>query len=83
MRAADKCCVPLCAQLPGVVAFIGPDDVPKGGHNEVFDDLIFAEGRVHYVGQRLGLIVAASQVRALAGRTLSFTLLMRSVPGFS
>lgn len=49
-------------QLPGVVAFVGADDIPSAGQNKVFDDVLFAADRVNYVGQRLGLIVATSQV---------------------
>lgn len=67
----DSTCLRM--QLPGVVAFIGPNDVPKGGHNQVFDDLLFAEGRVHYVGQKLGLIVATSQVRAHCSMHLEYS----------
>ena len=49
-------------QLPGVVAFVGADDIPGAGQNKVFDDVLFAADRVNYVGQRLGLVVATSQV---------------------
>ena len=51
-----------CVQLSGVVAYISAKDIPRGGKNEVYDDVLFAEGSVHYVGQRLGLIIASSQV---------------------
>ena len=53
---------PCCVQLSGVVAYISAKDIPRGGKNEVYDDVLFAEGSVHYVGQRLGLIIASSQV---------------------
>ena len=45
----------------GVVAFISAQDIPSNGNNVVFDDVLFAESHVFFVGQRLGLIVASSQ----------------------
>ena len=56
---------PLLLQLPGVVDFIGVDDIPASGDKLVFGDALFAGDRVDYVGQRLGLIVATSQVAAM------------------
>ena len=54
----------IMAQVPGVVAFIGADDIPKGGSNAVncgmTDVLVFAKDRVDYVSQPLGVIVATS-----------------------
>lgn len=51
-------------QLPGVEAFIGPDDIPKNGSNMITAGTaqapIFAQGHVEYVAQPLGLIVASS-----------------------
>ena len=44
------------------MAFVGADDIPSAGQNKVFDDVLFAADRVNYVGQRLGLVVATSQV---------------------
>jgi hypothetical protein len=53
--------------LPGVAAYIDIRDVPKGGAN-LLDacgtDIIFADGRVEYVGQRIGIVLAESQVGA-------------------
>lgn len=48
--------------MPGVVAFVGPDDIP--GENRVFlggeDAEIFATSKASYVYEPLGLIVAES-----------------------
>jgi xanthine dehydrogenase molybdopterin-binding subunit B len=60
MQDIENCACP--TQLPGVVAFVGADDIPAGGNKLVFGDALFAGDRVDYVGQRLGLIVATSQV---------------------
>lgn len=54
-------------KLPGVVAFIGPDDIPAKGNHEVFGQILFATDKVEYHGQPLGLIVAESQVEAETG----------------
>ncbi|DBA80138.1 TPA: hypothetical protein ACH3X2_007614 [Trebouxia sp. C0005] len=54
-------------KLPGVVAFVGPDDIPKKGNPEVFGQILFAKDKVEYHGQPLGLIVAKSQVEAERG----------------
>ncbi|KAL3141630.1 hypothetical protein ABBQ32_004865 [Trebouxia sp. C0010 RCD-2024] len=54
-------------KLPGVVAFVGPDDIPKTGCAEVFGQVLFAKDKVEYHGQILGLIVAESQVEAERG----------------
>lgn len=65
-------CVQL--QLPGVEAFIGPDDVPKGGSNVIQTGAaqapIFAQGHVQYVAQPLGIIVATSPSLALKAAKL-------------
>ena len=51
-------------QVPGVVAFIGAADIPKGGANKILigsgSALIFAEKQVDYVAQPLGVIVAST-----------------------
>lgn len=47
--------------LPGVISFVGADDIPKGGVNEVYGAPVFAKDQVVYVGQPLGLIVADNQ----------------------
>ena len=48
--------------MPGVVAFVGPEDIP--GENKVglggMDAQIFASGKTEYLHQTLGLIVAES-----------------------
>ena len=57
-----------CMQVPGVVAFIGTDDIPKGGSNTITcgmaPALIFAEKQVDYVAQPLGIVVATSPAAA-------------------
>jgi xanthine dehydrogenase molybdopterin-binding subunit B len=62
-------------QVPGFVDFVGAADIPLTGRNAVFGDALFADGRVDYVGQRLGLILAHSQVRVCQSR--------RAVMGFT
>ncbi|BDA48926.1 probable indole-3-acetaldehyde oxidase [Coccomyxa sp. Obi] len=53
--------------LPGVVAYIGADDVPGVNKAATGDaELLFATDKVEWVGQPIGLIVAES--RALATR---------------
>lgn len=55
-------------QVPGVVAFIGPEDIPKKGSNTITVGMtpakIFAEGKVEYVAQPLGIIVATTPAAA-------------------
>ena len=54
--------------LPGVAAYIDIADVPKGGANLLNTcgtDIIFADKRVEYVGQRIGMVLADSQVLTL------------------
>ena len=54
--------------LPGVAAYIDVRDVPKGGANLLNTcgtDIIFADKRVEYVGQRIGMVLADSQVLIL------------------
>ncbi|KAK9807521.1 hypothetical protein WJX72_001412 [[Myrmecia] bisecta] len=43
-------------KVPGVVDFVGPNDIP--GKNQVYDACLFAEDKVEYHGQPLGLILA-------------------------
>lgn len=61
-------------QLPGVEAFIGPDDIPKGGSNVIMSGSaqapIFAQGHVEYAAQPLGIIVATSPSLALKAAKL-------------
>lgn len=53
----------LChAQVPGFVAFISAEDVPRSGSHDVFGDALFATDFADYAGQRIGLAVADSQV---------------------
>lgn len=51
--------------LPGVAAYVDVRNIPKGGAN-LLDacgvDVIFADGKVEYVGQRIGMVLAESQV---------------------
>ena len=59
--------------LPGVAAYIDVRDVPKGGANLLNTcgtDIIFADKRVEYVGQRIGMVLADSQVRMQRGYIL-------------
>ena len=53
-------CKYFALQMPGVVAFVGPDDIP--GENKVglggMDAQIFASEKTEYLHQTLGLIVA-------------------------
>lgn len=54
--------------LPGVAAYIDVADIPKGGANLLNTcgtDIIFADARVEYVGQRIGMVLADSQVLSL------------------
>lgn len=50
--------------LPGVVAWVDVKDIPEGGKNVDAScrDIIFADGLVEYRGQRIGLILAETQV---------------------
>ncbi len=48
-------------ELPGVAAFVGAQDIPKGGANHTFGCPVFADKEVGYAGQPLGVIVAASR----------------------
>lgn len=45
------------------IVVTGPDDIPAKGNHEVFGQILFAQDKVEYHGQPLGLIVAKSQVR--------------------
>ena len=59
-------------QAPGVVAFISAKDVPgenrvKGGAS---DAPLFAEDRVEYVGQHIGIIVAETPKQAQTAAAL-------------
>ena len=52
--------------LPGVVAYVDVRDIPKGGANLLNTcgtDIVFADKRVEYVGQRIGMVLADSQAR--------------------
>lgn len=53
-------------QEPGVVAFLSAEDIP--GENKVkvgaSDAPLFADGKVEYVGQHLGIILARSPKQA-------------------
>ena len=53
--------------LPGVVAFIDASSIPPGGSNDIIGDTIFAVDAVHYVGERIGLILAETDAAARAG----------------
>ncbi|KAL0029788.1 hypothetical protein WJX77_000034 [Trebouxia sp. C0004] len=58
-------------QLPGVVAYISADDIPKGGVNSALgQEPVFAEGLVEWVGQPIGLLVAANRAAAERGAQL-------------
>ena len=58
-------------QLPGVVAYISADDIPKGGVNSALgQEPVFAEGLVEWVGQPIGLLVAANRGAAERGAQL-------------
>lgn len=52
----------LQVQVPGAVMFISACDIPKAGQNTAFDDVLFAEHKVEYQGQRIGLMLGTSQV---------------------
>jgi xanthine dehydrogenase molybdopterin-binding subunit B len=56
--------LPAPEQVPGFVAFITAADIPDGGSRDVFGDALFATDFAAYAGQRFGLAVADSQVRA-------------------
>jgi hypothetical protein len=51
-------------QVSGFVAFITAADIPDGGSLQVFGDALFATDSAAYAGQRIGLVVASSQVPA-------------------
>ncbi len=60
---------PLCAQVPGVVAWVSAKDVPgenkvKGGAS---DSPVFADGKVEHVGQVIGLVIAHTPRAATEG----------------
>ncbi|KAA6423444.1 MAG: Aldehyde oxidase, partial [Trebouxia sp. A1-2] len=58
-------------QLPGVMAYISADDIPKGGINSALgQEPVFAEGLVEWVGQPIGLLVAANRAAAERGAQL-------------
>jgi len=58
-------------QLPGVVAYISADDIPEGGLNSALgQEPVFAEGLVEWVGQPIGLLVAANRAAAERGAQL-------------
>jgi len=58
-------------QLPGVVAYISADDIPKGGVNSALgQEPVFAEGLVEWVGQPIGLLVAVNRAAAERGAQL-------------
>lgn len=54
--------------LPGVVAWVDVKDIPEGGKNvdAACRDTIFADGIVEYRGQRIGLVLAETQVALLS-----------------
>ncbi len=68
------------AQLAGVVDFVGAPDVP--GKNEVFDAALFAEGRVVYHSQPLGLIVPTPPARPPAPLSWSRCSAPRLILGY-
>lgn len=58
-------------QLPGVVAYISGEDIPKGGVNRCLtQEPVFAEGVVQYLGEPIGLIVAETRAAAEQGAQL-------------
>lgn len=50
--------------MAGVEAFVGSKEIPEPGSNQIamMGDTIFAADRSEYVGQRVGLILAETQV---------------------
>ncbi len=62
--------------LPGVAAWIDAKDVPAGGSNMdvAFRDAVFADGKVEYMGQRIGLVLAETQVRCQIALSVSLPL---------
>lgn len=58
-------------RVPGVVAYIGAEDIPKGGKNSALgQEPVFAEGLVEWVGQPIGLLVAENRAAAERGAQL-------------
>ena len=58
-------------KLPGVVAYIGAEDIPKGGTNSAMgQEAVFAEGLVEWVGQPIGLLVAETRAAGERGAQL-------------
>ncbi len=58
-------------KLPGVVAYIGAKDIPKGGVNSALgQEPVFAEELVEWVGQPIGLLVAETRAAAERGAQL-------------
>ncbi|PWN47782.1 putative xanthine dehydrogenase [Violaceomyces palustris] len=57
-------------KMEGVVDYISAKDIPEGGSNiwcpPAMDDVFFAEGEVHTVGQVIGVIVAENKRLAQA-----------------
>ena len=55
--------------LPGVVKVVTVADIPPGGSNSASasGDLLFADGAVTYVGQRVALVLAETAAAAVAG----------------
>ena len=57
--------------IPGVVDFVGAGDIPKAGKNSALgQEQVFAEGKVEWVGQPIGLIVAETRAAAERGAQL-------------
>lgn len=57
--------------LPGVLDFVGAKDIPKAGKNSTLgQEAVFAEGKVEWVGQHIGLIVAETRAAAERGAQL-------------
>lgn len=58
-------------KLPGVVAYVGAQDIPQGGKNIAMgQEPVFAEGKVEWVGQPIGLVVAETRAAAERGAQL-------------
>lgn len=68
LRAVD---VSAAARAPGVVAALGPGDVPAERFGDiVHDEPLLAQGRVHYVGEPVALIAAETLSAARAAAAL-------------
>lgn len=59
--------------IRGVVDYIGASDIPKQGSNNVLGqsvEAVFAEDKVEWVGQPIGLIIAETRAAAERGAQL-------------